>query len=163
MKYCIIEDAFNDAWTRHIVFGRRLTFDESRIAGWFHSAITIGPEPKPIRTGAKIHSMCITDGPLATFMIRVRTYGGKSDETLKKKTQSTGSVQVFINLLDEFLTVFKGRGCHVTMDSTYMGELLALVARQVWKVNVVGSTQTNRCGPDHALVAAAKKAMTVLR
>ena len=98
-KFCIIEDAFNDAWTKHISFGVWLTFDESRIAGWYHSALTIGPEPKPIRTGATVHSMCVTKGPMSTYMIRVRTYGGKSDETLRRKTPNTGSVQIFINLL----------------------------------------------------------------
>ena len=77
MKFCIIEDAFNEAWRLHIVFGRDLTFDESRIAGWYLSLITIGPEPKPICTGATVHSMCVTFGPLATYMIRMRTYGGK--------------------------------------------------------------------------------------
>ena len=48
IKFCLIEDAFNEAWIKHIVLGKHLTFDESRIAGWYNAAITIGPEPKPI-------------------------------------------------------------------------------------------------------------------
>ena len=27
--------------------------------GWYHSAITIGPEPKPTRNGATLHSYCL--------------------------------------------------------------------------------------------------------
>jgi hypothetical protein len=42
--------------------GKWVTVDESRVAGWYHSCITIGPEPKPIRTGATIHSLCVTHG-----------------------------------------------------------------------------------------------------
>ena len=87
IKCCLIEDAFNAAWIKHIVFGKYITFNESRIAGWYHSVITIGTEPKPIRTGATVHSMCITFGPLKTFMLRVRTYGGKTDQDLSKKKQ----------------------------------------------------------------------------
>ena len=47
------------------------------------------------------------------------------------------------------------------MDSAYMGQLLAQVARDVWQINVIGTTQANRCGPDHKLVKAEKKAMVV--
>ena len=42
-----------------------------------------------------------------------------------------------------------------------MGQLLAMLAREVWKINVVGTTQTNRCGPDGALVKKAKTALKV--
>ena len=47
------------------------------------------------------------------------------------------------------------------MDSAYMGQLLAMLAREVWKINVVGTTQTNRCGPDGAWVKKAKTALKV--
>jgi hypothetical protein len=42
---------------------RWITTDESRVAGWYHSVMTIGPDPKPIRTGATLHTACITKGP----------------------------------------------------------------------------------------------------
>jgi hypothetical protein len=31
--------------------------------------MTIGPEPKPIRTGATLHTICVTDGPLSTYKL----------------------------------------------------------------------------------------------
>ena len=104
--------------------------------------------------------MGVTKGPMKHYMIKVRTYGGATDQDLCKKTKNIGTVQKYINLLALFLRNFMGRGCSCTMDSAYMGQLLAMLAREVWKINVVGTTQTNRCGPDGALV---KKAKTVLK
>ena len=52
-----VEDAFNNRWKECVTFGKWLTFDDSRVAGWYHSPITCGPEPKPICTGATIHSL----------------------------------------------------------------------------------------------------------
>ena len=43
------------------------------------------------------------------------------------------------------------------MDSAYMGELLAMVATEAWKTNVLGTSQSNRCGPDSKEVAAERK------
>ncbi len=56
------EDGFNRQWKECLIFGRWLTFDESHVAGWYHIPITQGPDPKPIRTGATIHSLAITQG-----------------------------------------------------------------------------------------------------
>ena len=63
LKNSIIENAHNKAWKLYIKFGKDLTYDESRCAGWYLDPIVIGPEPKPIRTGATIHSICVTKGP----------------------------------------------------------------------------------------------------
>ena len=38
-----------------------------------------------------------------------------------------------------------------------MGELLAMVATKASKINVVGTSQSNRCGPDSKEVAAERK------
>ena len=73
-KFAVIEDAHNERWKLLITFGRRLTFDETCCAGLYKAGITIGPEPKPIRTDATMHSMCVTDGPLETYKLHVRTY-----------------------------------------------------------------------------------------
>ena len=124
-KFGVVEDAHNAAWQVHIYFGKAMTYDESRCSGWYPSPCTIGPEPKPIRTGATMHSMCVTKGPLATYMLHVRVYGGKTDEDIKKITTTVGTQQVFINLLEIFLEPFTGRRCVCTMDSAYMGKLLA--------------------------------------
>ena len=75
-------------------------------------------------------------------------YGGKSDDDLAQTTLYTGTTQKFINLLDEFLEDFKGKGHHVTMDSAYMGDALAQIGRSEWKINMVGTTQVNSVGAD---------------
>jgi hypothetical protein len=54
-------------------FGKWITTDESEVAGWYHSVMTIGPGPKPIRTGATLHTVCITNGPLRTWRGPART------------------------------------------------------------------------------------------
>ncbi len=65
-KFEHIEDGFNRRWKECVIFGRWTTADESRVAGWYNSSITIGPEPKPIHTGATIHSLCVTFGALSS-------------------------------------------------------------------------------------------------
>ena len=64
VKFGMVEDAFNKHWKELLTYCLRITFDESRVAGWYTSSITIGPKPKPIRIGATLHSMCVTFGPL---------------------------------------------------------------------------------------------------
>ena len=71
-KFDHMENGFNERWKECVHFGRWVTADESRVAGWYNSSITIGPEPKPIRTGATIHNLCITKGPLATYKLHCR-------------------------------------------------------------------------------------------
>ena len=34
------------------------------------------------------------------------------------------------------------------MDSAYMGDIMALIGHEVWKINMVGTTQTNRTGAE---------------
>ena len=130
-KFEHIEDAFNERWKAILNFGRWITADESRVAGWYNSGITIGPEPKPIRTGATIHSMCVTFGPLATFKLHCRIYGGKHDEGLNYVNENTATMQKWVNLYDEMFEEFKGRGMCCTLDSAYMSDIIAQVAREV--------------------------------
>jgi hypothetical protein len=80
-----------------------VTFNESRVARWYNSAMTIGPEPKTIRTGATIHSLCVSKGDLAGYKLHARTYGGESDESLCVKRNDTVTTQNFVTLLDNFL------------------------------------------------------------
>jgi hypothetical protein len=47
-------------WQACVTPGRWITTDESRVAGWYHSVMTIGPDPKPIRTDATLHTACVT-------------------------------------------------------------------------------------------------------
>ena len=81
-KISNVEDALCQRWKEYVNFGMWVTFDESRVAGWYNSAMTIGPEPKPIRTDATIHSLCVSKGDLAGYKLHARTYGGASNESL---------------------------------------------------------------------------------
>ena len=93
-----------------------MTADESRIAGWYHSPLKIGPEPKPIRTNATLHTLCVSDGPLASYKLFARAYGGKSDSSLDHINDNTVTKQKWVNLYDIMLDSFKGAGRCVTMD-----------------------------------------------
>ena len=145
-KFEHVEDGFNRRWKEIVNFGWLITADESRVAGWYKSWITIGPEPKPIRTGATIHSMCVTEGDLATFKLHCRVYGGKHDEGLNKVHQNTSSTQKWVNLYNEMLDEFKHQGMCCTLDSAYCGDILLQIARDVWGLNMVGTCQSNRSG-----------------
>ena len=125
-----------------------MTADESRVAGWYHSPITCGPEPKPIRTGGTFHSLFVIKGRLVTYKLWVRVYGGKSDEDLDGVNQHTESTQKWVNLYSIMLDPFKGAGRKVTMDSAYMGDIMALIGRHEWLTNMVGTTNENRTGAD---------------
>jgi hypothetical protein len=82
--------------------------------------MTLGPEPKPIRTGATLHSLCVSYGDLATYKLFVRVYGGKSDGDLDHINDNTFTTQKWVNLYGMMLEPFKGKGRFVTMDSAYM-------------------------------------------
>jgi hypothetical protein len=149
-KYEHIEDGYNRRWKEVVSFGRWLTADESRVAGWYRSGITIGPEPKPIRTGATVHSICVTHGQLRTFKVHCRVYGGKHDEGLKHCHENTATTQKWVNLYNDMLEAFKGFGMCCTLDSAYMGDILGQIARDVWGINLVGTCQTDRTGAGKA-------------
>jgi hypothetical protein len=74
LKHGRLEDGNNKRWQAIVNFGKWITTDESRVAGWYHSVMTIGPEPKPIRTGATLHTVCVTHGPLSTYKLFARVY-----------------------------------------------------------------------------------------
>ncbi|KAL7527926.1 hypothetical protein ACHAXR_002197 [Thalassiosira sp. AJA248-18] len=147
-KYEHIEDGFNQRWKECVNFGRWNTTDERRVAGWYKSGITIGPEPKPIQTGATIHSICVTHGNLRTYKLHCRVYGGKHDEGLNHQHHNTANTQKWVNLYDEMLEEFKGIGMCMTMDSAYMGDIMGQIWREVWCMNFVGTCQKNRVGAD---------------
>ena len=69
--------------------------------------MVIGPEPKPIQTGATIYILCVIHGPLRTYKLFVRTYGGESYEDLDTKYQNTATLQKRVNLYDIMLDNFK--------------------------------------------------------
>jgi hypothetical protein len=132
----MFEDGFNCWWKECTTFRRWLTFDESRVAGWYHP-ITQGPDPKPIRTGTTIHSLAITHGDLASYKLHVRMFGGATDGDLDKTNENTVTTQKWVNLLSLMLASFKRAGHCVTMDSAYMGDIMAMIGRDVWRINIV--------------------------
>ena len=83
--------------------------------------MTVGQEPKPIRTGATLHSICVTHGPLKTFKLFVRAYDGASDMDLDVVHKNVQNTQKWVKLYDIMLDQFKGEGRCVTMDLAYMG------------------------------------------
>ena len=125
-----------------------MTANERRCAGWYHSPITCGTEPKPIRTGYTFHSLCVTRGPLKTFKMWVRAYGGKTDEDMNCIHHNMETMQRCINLYSIMLEPFKGAGRMVTMDSAYTGDIMALLGDYGWKMKMVGTANENRTRAD---------------
>ena len=143
-------------------FGKWLTADESRASGWYLSAMTMGPEPKPVRTGATLHSLCVTKGPLSTYKLFVRVYGGKTDEDLNQIHPNTTTLLKWISLYSIMLDSFKGRGHYLTMDSAYCGDAMCLiVGRHEWKINMVGTSQSNRTGSGPMAVEEMKRVLRI--
>jgi hypothetical protein len=113
------------------------------VAGWYHSVMTVGPEPKPIRTGATLHTVCVTDGPLATYKLFARVYGGKYDQDIDRHNKNTVTKLKMVALYDFMLDPFKHNGHCVVMDSAYMSDAMCPVGREEWKINMVGTCQTD--------------------
>ena len=145
-KFSMLEDAYNRRWQDMVNFGKWITADESRVAGWYKSCMTQGPEPKPIQTGATLHSLCVTEGRLATYKLFVRVYGGKQDTDLNRRHPNTASVLKFVTLYSIMLESFVNKGHCLVMDSAYMGDVMALIGRHEWGINMVGTCQSNRTG-----------------
>ena len=90
-------------WQELVKPGKWITTDESRVAGWYYSVMTIGPEPKPIRTGATLHTVCITNGPLHTYKLFARVYGGKNDEDVDVRYDHTATKLKMVSLYNVML------------------------------------------------------------
>jgi hypothetical protein len=89
--------------------------------------MTIGPEPKPIRMGATIHPLAVSFGILAGYKLHARTFGRRSDGDLDMCHENCETIQKWINLMSLMINKYKGKGCYVTMDSAYMGDIMAQV------------------------------------
>jgi hypothetical protein len=108
--------------------------------------MTIGPEPKPIRTGTTLHTVCITQCPLSTYKLFARVYGGKGDEDINIHNEHTATKLKMVSLYDLMLDPFKGVGHCVVMDSAYMSDAMCQVGREEWGINMVGTVQSSRTG-----------------
>jgi hypothetical protein len=99
--------------------------------------MTIGPEPKLILTGATLHTFCPTKGPLSTYKLFARTYGGKGDKDINVHNPCTVTKLNMVSLYDLMLDPFKGVGHCVVMDSAYMSDAMCQVGREEWKINIL--------------------------
>jgi hypothetical protein len=104
-----------------------MTHNKSCIAGWYKSEITCRPEPKPIRTGATLHSMAVLFGPLAGCKLHACAFGSKNDGNLGMVHKNCVLIQKWINLMSLMLDDYKGQGQYVTMDLAYMSDIIAQV------------------------------------
>jgi hypothetical protein len=68
-----VEDIICQRWKEYVNCGRWVTFDKSRVAGWYNIAITIGP----IWKGVTIHSLCVLKGDLVSYKLHALTFGCK--------------------------------------------------------------------------------------
>ena len=146
VKSSPLEDARNRMWHSVVDFGKWLTVDESQIAGWCHSPITQDPEQKPIWMSATLHSLCDTKGHLSAHKLFAPVCGDKRKFDLNKQHPDTASVSKHVSLQSIVIQSFTGRGCCLVMDIIHMGDIVALIARQVWQFNMVGTCQSNRTG-----------------
>ena len=145
-KFSMFKDGFNSRWKECVILGRWPTFDKSRVVGWYHSPIMQGPDLKPICTGTTIHSLWITHGNLTLYKKHVCVFGGATDGDLDKTNDNTITNQKWVNLLSLMLNSFKNNGHCITMDSAYMGGIMAMIGRNVWCINMFGTAQVNRTG-----------------
>jgi hypothetical protein len=95
-----------------------------------------------------MHTVCITDGPLATYKLHAQMFGDKTDKDLQDCHLNMVTMQKWVNLVLIILDNFKGKGHCVTMDSGYMGNIMAKIGREEWKLIMVGMSQSNRVGTD---------------
>jgi hypothetical protein len=106
-------------------------FDESQVAGWYPSPISQGPNPKSIWMGATIHSLAITHCNFVACKLHIHMTGGKTNKDLGQRKDHTIGIQKWVNLLLLMLNDFKGNGHCVTMDSEYMGDIMAVIGHEV--------------------------------
>ena len=145
-KLSMFVDGFNLWYKECLNFGRLLIFNKSRIAGCYHSPVMQGPDLTPICTGATIHSLAITHSDLSSYKVHVRVFGGATVRDLDKMNDNTITTQKWVNMLLLMLDSFKNNAHCITMDSAYMGDIMAMIGRGMWRINMVRTAQANRTG-----------------
>ena len=73
---------------------------------------------------------------------------GKTNEDLNVTHCNTANTKKWVNPFDELLKKFKGEGHCVTMDSAYMGDIMAHIGWEECLINMVGTSQSNHTGAD---------------
>ena len=59
---------------------------------------------------------------------------------------NVATTQKWVNPMSLLLDDFKGKGHYVTMYSAYMGDIMAQIGREEWKMNMVRTAQSNQTG-----------------
>jgi hypothetical protein len=106
-----------------------------------------------------IHLLAITHGDLTSYKVQVRVFGGATGGDLGKDNENTVTTQKWVNLLSLMLDSFKNNGHCVTIDSAYIGDIMAMVGHNVWRINMVGTAQANRTGANIDCTKSMKKGM----
>jgi hypothetical protein len=122
-----------------------------------------GPDLTPICTGATIHSLAITHSDLSSYKVHVRVFvGGATVRDLDKMNDNTVTTQKWVNMLLLLLMLdsFKNNGHCITMDSAYMGDIMVMIRRGVWRINMVRTAQANRTGANVDCTKSTKKGTT---
>ncbi len=65
------------------------------------------------------------------YKVHVCVFGGATDRDLGKQNENTVTTQKWVNLQLLMLNNFKNNGHCVTMDSAYMGNIMAMIGRNV--------------------------------
>ncbi len=79
------------------------------------------------------------------------------DGDLDKPNENTITTQKWVNLLFLMLNNFKNNGHCVTVDSTYMGDIMVMIGHDMWCINMVGTVQANRTGANIDCTKSMKK------
>ena len=104
--------------------------------------MTCGPESKPIHTGATLHTLCVTHGSLSMYKVFACVYDSAKNEDLSNtKHANTSNLQKWVNLCNIILHPFKEKERCVTMDSSYMSDIMAQIGRYELGINMVGTIQ----------------------
>ena len=109
--------------------------------------MTCEPEPKPICMRETLHTLCLTKGPLATFKLHARVYGGVKDDDLDDIHNNTSNLQKQVNLYNLIFESFKGKDRCMTID---MRVTLwhRLDVTNKWHMNRIGTAKVNQTGAD---------------
>ena len=70
-----------------------------------------------------------------------------SNKDLDKRHVNTAGTQKYVNLFDDLLAAFRGKGHCVTMDSAYMGDIMAQILREEWEINAAEQCRPTVLGP----------------
>ena len=130
-KFNTFEDGFNHCWKECVMFGCWLTFDKSCVLGWYHSPIMLGPDPKLICAGAAIHLLVVMQGDLVSYKVHLCVFGGAMEGDFGKSNDSIITTQKWTNQLLLILDNSTYKGNCITMDSAYIGDIMAMIGYHV--------------------------------